>query len=78
MPHQEYQIFVNTIPHKVDGPEITFEKVLELAGFAVAGTDLGLYDVDYKHGKNMGSLTPGKSCELENGMKFDAGKSNRS
>ena len=76
-PH-EFQIFVNTIPHKVDGPDISFEKVLELAGIPTAGVDLGLYDVDYKHGNNIGSLTPGQFVKLENGMKFDAGKSNRS
>ena len=78
MQKNEFQIFVNTIPHKVAGPDISFEKVLELAGLPTAGGDLGLYDVDYKHGNNIGSLTPGQTVKLENGMKFDAGKSNRS
>ncbi|WP_081610735.1 multiubiquitin domain-containing protein [Cupriavidus neocaledonicus] len=78
MQHNEFQIFVNTAPHKVPGPEISFEKILELAGINIVGVDLGLYDVDYKHGNNLGSLTPGKTAKLENGMKFDAGKSNRS
>ncbi|CAM3391494.1 MULTISPECIES: multiubiquitin domain-containing protein [Cupriavidus] len=76
-PH-EFQIFINTDPKKVTGPQITFEKVLELANINVSGVDLGLYDVDWKHGHKVGSLTPGQSVDLENGMKFDAGKSNRS
>lgn len=78
MQHNEFQIFVNTAPHKVPAPEISFEKILELAGFPTVGVDLGLYDVDYKHGNHLGSLTPNKTVQLENGMKFDAGKSNRS
>jgi hypothetical protein len=78
MQPKEFQIFVNTVPHKVPGPEISFEKILELAGLPTVGVDLGLYDVDFKHGNHIGSLTPGKTVQLENGMKFDAGKSNRS
>lgn len=78
MQPKEFQIFVNTASHKVLGPEISFEKLLELAGLATVGVDLGVYDVDYKHGNHIGSLTPGKTVQLENGMKFDAGKSNRS
>jgi hypothetical protein len=78
MQPKEFQIFVNTDPHKVLGPMIFFEQVLSLANLNVVGADLGLYDVDWKHGNQLGSLTPGKSVNLENGMKFDAGKSNRS
>lgn len=75
---KEFQVFVNSRPRKVAGPEISFEQVLELAGFNVTGADLNLYDVEWVHGKRAGSLTPGKKVELENGMRFDAGKSNRS
>jgi hypothetical protein len=80
MPHgeTEFQIFVNTKPNKVLGPSISFEKVLELAGFNVAGQDLNLYDVEWVHGNRAGTLTPSKTVPLENGMRFDAGKSNRS
>lgn len=74
----EYQIFVNSRPRKVDGPAISFLQVLILAGIDTANQDLGLYDVDYVHGNRAGSLTPGQTVRLENGMKFDAGKSNRS
>jgi hypothetical protein len=75
---KEFQIFVNTKPKKVPGPIISFEKVLELAGINPAGQDLNLYDVEWVHGNRAGALTPGQSVPLENGMKFDAGKSNRS
>jgi hypothetical protein len=75
---KEFQIFVNTKPKKVAGPSISFEKVLELAGLDVSGQDLNLYDVEWVHGNNAGTLTPGKTVPLENGMRFDAGKSNRS
>lgn len=74
----EFTIIVNTRPKKVDGPDITFEKVLELAGIATAGQDIGLFDVEWTHGNQGGSLTPSNKVPLQNGMKFDAGKSNRS
>jgi ABC-type Zn2+ transport system substrate-binding protein/surface adhesin len=77
--HQhEFHIFVNTYPKTTKGPEINFEKVLELADINVAGVDLGLYDVDWKLGHQVGSLTPGQSLDLADGMRFDTGKSNRS
>jgi hypothetical protein len=75
---KEFQIFVNTKPKKVPGHSISFEKVLELAGFNVSGQDLNLYEVEWVHGNRAGTLTPGRTVPLENGMKFDAGKSNRS
>lgn len=74
----EFTIIVNARPKKVEGEEITFEKVLELAGVNTAGQDLGLFDVEWTRGQEAGSLTPGKKVKLQNGMKFDAGKSNRS
>lgn len=77
-PHEEFQIFINTHPYKVVGPSISFEQVLALDNIPTAGIDLGLFDVSWKHGNNVGTLTPGQSVDLQNGMKFDAGKSNRS
>ncbi len=77
--HQkEFQIFVNTKPRKVTGPAITFEQVLVEAAINTAGQDINLYDVEWTHGNRAGSLTAGQNVILENGMKFDAGKSNRS
>ena len=77
-PEKDFQIFVNTKPRKVPGPSISFEQVLAEAGLNTAGQDLNLYDVEWVHGNRAGTLTPGKSVPLENGMRFDAGKSNRS
>lgn len=74
----EFQIFVNSRPRKVAGPRISFTEVLQQAGFDTTGQDLGLYDVEWVHGNRAGTLTPNQSVELENGMRFDAGKSNRS
>jgi hypothetical protein len=76
--NKEFQIFVNSRPKKVAGPSITFEEVLSLAGHSPAPGELDLYDVTWKKGNEMDSLAPGGSVQLENGMKFDAGKSNRS
>ena len=75
--HKEYQIFVNSRPRKVAGPAISFEHVLQLAGVD-ASQDPSLYDVEWTHGNRAGILVPGQSVPLENGMRFDAGKSNRS
>ena len=75
---KEFQIFVNTKPRKVPGPTISFVQVLELAGINPSGQDLNLYDVEWVHGNQAGTLSPGQSVPLENGMRFDAGKSNRS
>lgn len=75
---KEFQIFVNTKPRKVVGPSISFEQVLAEAGIDTAGQDLNLYDVEWTHGNRAGALSPGQSVSLENGMRFDAGKSNRS
>lgn len=74
----DFQIFVNSRPRKVPGPTISFVEVLQLAGFETNNQDLGLYDVEWVHGNRAGTLTPSQSVELENGMRFDAGKSNRS
>ena len=75
---KEFQIFVNTKPRKVPGPNISFVQVLELAGINPSGQDLNLYDVEWVHGNRAGTLSPDQSVPLENGMRFDAGKSNRS
>ena len=74
----EFEIFVNSRPRKVIGPTISFEEVLKLANIDTTGQDLGFFDVDWTHGHDKGSLTPGHNVKLQNGMRFDAGKSNRS
>ena len=75
---KEFEIFIKSRPRKVPGPSISFEEVLRLANIDTTGQDLGLYDVDWTHGNDKGTLTLGQSVDLRNGMRFDAGKSNRS
>jgi hypothetical protein len=75
---KEYEIFINTVHHKVPGPTITFEQILQLDGVDIASVDLKLYDVDWTQGGHKGSLNIGGFVEIHNGMRFDAGKSNRS
>ena len=77
-PAKEFQIFINSRPKKMPGPTISFEQVVSEAGFNASGQDLDLYDVEWVHGNKAGTLSPGQNVQLENGMKFDAGKSNRS
>ena len=76
-PHEEYQIFVNSRPRKVAGPTISFSQVLQLAAVDPS-QDPALYDVEWVHGNQAGTLTAGQSVQLQNGMRFDVGKSNRS
>lgn len=76
-PH-DFNIIVNTSPKKVPGPRVTFEQILQLDGIDTASVDATLYDVDWTHGNRVGTLNPGQSVEIQNGMRFDAGKSNRS
>ncbi len=77
-PHtKEFQIFVNSRPRKVIGPMITFAQLLQLAGVDTSANP-ALYEVEWIHGHRAGTLVPGQSVDLENGMRFDVGKSNRS
>lgn len=75
---QQFEIIVNTRPKTVSGPKVTFEQILSLAGIDPNTVDLSLYDVDWTHGNKAGELNPGQFVNVANGMKFDAGKSNRS
>ena len=75
---KEFEIIINTVHHKVVGPTVTFEQILQLDGVDTASVDLTLYDVDWTKGHKKGSLNPSGFVQVENGMRFDAGKSNRS
>ncbi len=75
---KDFTIKINTRTYKVPGPTISFEEVLRLDGIDTTGQDLSLFDVDWHHGNEGGTLKPGQSVELQNGMRFDAGTSNRS
>jgi hypothetical protein len=75
---KDFTIKINTRTYKVPGPTISFEDVLRLDSIDTTGQDLSLFDVNWRHGNERGTLKPGQSVELQNGMSFDAGKSNRS
>lgn len=75
---KDFTIKINTRTYKVPGPSINFEEVLRLDGIDTAGQDLNVFDVDWRQGNEGGTLKPGQSVALQNGMRFDAGKSNRS
>jgi len=75
---KDITIRVNTRPHKVPGPDISFDKVLRLANIDITGQDPNLFDVEWHHGNDAGTVKPGQRAPVRNGMRFDAGKSNRS
>ncbi|MDT3315654.1 multiubiquitin domain-containing protein [Microbacterium sp. KSW4-11] len=67
------EIFVNARPHLVDGKEVTYEQVVELAFPGQApGADTE-YIVTYtraQHGNESGSLTPGGRVRVKKGTSF--------
>lgn len=73
----EFEIFINSRHRKFFGPMISFAQLLQLAGVDTS-QDPALYEVEWVHGQRAGTLVPGQSVKLENGMRFDVGKSNRS
>ncbi len=76
MDHNEFNIIVNGRPKKVLGPSISFEQVVALAFNPVPPN--ALFAVTWSHGNKGGSLTKGKSVELQNGMKFDVTETGQS
>lgn len=85
MPQDEHQsrsvtIIVNTRPHPWDSKDISFEQVVELA-YPGQPTDSQDFTVRYSRGPDghgSGSLTPGHSVEVKNGMVFDVYRTSRS
>jgi hypothetical protein len=66
-------IYVNTKPHTVAKDEISYEEVTKLAfPSTVLGPDEG-FSVMYQraHGNHDGSLVPGQSVKVKEGMIFD-------
>jgi len=64
---KEVNIIVNGRPKKVPNAPIFYEQVVALA-FNPPPPDA---TVVWSHGNRGGSLLPGKSVQVENGMKFD-------
>lgn len=66
-------IYVNTVPHRVEKDEISFEEVVALAfPEPPAGGNLG-FTVLYQrgHGNKEGTLVAGQSVKVKDGMIFD-------
>lgn len=74
-----FNIIVNGRPKKVDYEEITYAQVVALAFPDDPKADQFLYSVQYMgpHTPD-GTLAPGQSVPLVNGLKFDVSKTNRS
>lgn len=72
----EITIIVNGRPKKVLGPSISFEQVVALAFNPVPPN--AFFTVTWSHGNQGGSLTPGKSVPVHNGMKFDVTETGQS
>lgn len=72
-------IIINARPREVTGERVTYTEVVELAFPGVSDTGDTLYSVHYT-GPHLpdGTLAEGQSVQLENGMKFDVSKTNRS
>jgi hypothetical protein len=72
----EVHIIVNGRPKKVPGPSITFEQVVALAFNPVPPN--AFFTVTWSLGSHGGSLTPGNSVRVHNGMKFDVTETGQS
>jgi hypothetical protein len=72
----EINIIVNGRPKKVAGPSISFEQVVALAFNPVPPN--AFFTVTWSHGNQGGSLTPGNSVTVKNGMKFDVTETGQS
>ena len=79
-PDKDYEILVNTRPHNVEGPGITFEGLVKLAYPTPPGPNFE-YTVSYRHGPEenpQGALYPGQSAFVKNGMSFIVGATDKS
>jgi hypothetical protein len=74
-----FHIIVNARPREVTGERISYGQVVNLAFPDDPSASQFLYSVHYT-GPHVpdGTLAEGQSVKLENGMKFDVTKTNRS
>lgn len=74
-----FHIIVNARPREVTGERISYSQVVSLAFPDDPTASQFLYSVHYT-GPHVpdGTLAEGQSVKLENGMKFDVSKTNRS
>jgi hypothetical protein len=78
---REITIVVNGRPRKVEKGELTYDEVLALAFDPVPSGQNWVFTVNYRGGhgrRGAGSLTPGESVEVVNGMIFDVTATDKS
>jgi hypothetical protein len=77
---RDVKIFVNTRPHTVPPGEVTFEQVVAFA-FPAPPPGQWEYTVTYRNGSPghpKGSLLPGKSVPVREGMIFNVSATDKS
>jgi hypothetical protein len=78
-PQHTTEIIVNGRPRSVAGSSLTFEQVIEIAFPGGGGPNI-VFTVTYRKGdpKKEGSLVPGQSVPIVNGMIFDVTRTDKS
>jgi len=76
---QSTEIIVNGRPRRVDGSSLSFEEVTELAFPGGGGPNI-VFTVTFRKGdpRKEGSLLPGQSVPIVNGMVFDVTRTDKS
>jgi len=77
--HATTEIIVNGRPRRVDGADLSFEQITEMAFPGGSGPNI-VFTVTYRKGdpKKEGSLLPGQSVPIVNGMIFDVIRTDKS
>ena len=73
---KQINIIVNGRPKKVVSDQQTFEQIVALAFNPVPPK--AFFTVTYSHGHQAGSLLPGQTVTIENGMQFDVTETGQS
>jgi hypothetical protein len=73
---KEINIIVNGRPKKVPDQNISFEQVVALAFNPTPPN--AFFTVVWSHGNKGGSLLPGQTVSVQNGMKFDVTETGQS
>jgi hypothetical protein len=74
----EHTVIVNGRPKKVVQDSLSYEDVVRLAFDNPPAGENVLITVNWRHGHDSGSLTPGQSVEVRGGMKFDVTPTDKS
>ena len=78
--NKEFTIIVNARPKTVTEKRLTFDQIVALA-FGTPNYDCSVYTITYQKGedkKPKGSLVPGESVNLKEGMIFDVIRTDKS